>query len=152
MFSVLSLGWNIGCILMVLLAYLIRDWSYLQLSFAVASVSLASIYILIPESPRWLLKRGEFNKVSLTEFKCLTYKITEGSGVQLMAFRVGGVLAPFCGGVCVCANSRYLSNEYLRDYATFITNVAFCQALSHQMVYRWYICIESILDAAKQCF
>ncbi len=56
-------GWNLGCIVMVLLAYLIRDWSYLQISFAVLSLGLASIYFWVPESPRWLLSQGHFDQV-----------------------------------------------------------------------------------------
>ena len=43
---------------MVLLAYFLRDWSLLQLSFAITSIGLVSIYFLVPESPRWLLYHG----------------------------------------------------------------------------------------------
>lgn len=43
---------------MVLLAYFLRDWSMLQLSFAITSICLTSIYFLVPESPRWLLYHG----------------------------------------------------------------------------------------------
>jgi hypothetical protein len=48
----LTPGWNAGCILMVALAYFIRDWSNLQLAFAIASLALVTIYFLVPESPR----------------------------------------------------------------------------------------------------
>jgi len=49
---------------MVLLAYFLRDWSLLQLSFAIISIGLVSIYFLVPESPRWLLNHG---KIQLAE-------------------------------------------------------------------------------------
>jgi OCT family organic cation transporter-like MFS transporter 4/5 len=47
---------------MVALAYFIRDWSNLQLAFAVSSLALVSIYFLVPESPRWLLSKGRFKQ------------------------------------------------------------------------------------------
>ena len=69
------LGWNFGCIIMVLLAYLIREWSYLQLSFAVASLGLSVIYFLVPESPRWLLEKGQFNQVHTQLFNPVSEQI-----------------------------------------------------------------------------
>jgi len=47
---------------MVLLAYFLRDWSLLQLSFAITSIGLVSIYFLVPESPRWLLNHGKIQQ------------------------------------------------------------------------------------------
>ena len=40
-------GWNIGSMLMTLLAFLRRDWSNLQLAFALISLLLASYYFLV---------------------------------------------------------------------------------------------------------
>ena len=62
-------GWNIGSLLMTLLAFWLRSWWKLQLSFAVASLLLVFYYFLVPESPRWLLENGkskEAKKVLLT--------------------------------------------------------------------------------------
>jgi OCT family organic cation transporter-like MFS transporter 4/5 len=50
---------------MVLLAFLTREWTYLQLSFAVTSLGLATIYFLVPESPRWLLEKGRYDQVPM---------------------------------------------------------------------------------------
>ena len=59
---VLTYGWNIGSLLMTFLAYLIRSWSHLQLSFACISLVLVSYYFLVPESPRWLISKGQTEK------------------------------------------------------------------------------------------
>ena len=62
-------GWNIGSLLMTLLAFLLRSWRKLQLSFAIGSLLLVFYYFLVPESPRWLLENGkskEAKKVLLT--------------------------------------------------------------------------------------
>lgn len=57
--GVLNFGWNIGSLIMTLMAYFIRDWQHLQLSFAVTSIFLISYFFLVPESPRWLMSRGK---------------------------------------------------------------------------------------------
>ena len=62
-------GWNIGSLLMTLLAFWLRSWRKLQLSFAIGSLLLVFYYFLVPESPRWLLENGkskEAKKVLLT--------------------------------------------------------------------------------------
>jgi hypothetical protein len=45
-------GWNIGAILMTLLAYWLRHWSHLQLAFAVISLGLVAVYFLVKEPER----------------------------------------------------------------------------------------------------
>jgi hypothetical protein len=49
-------GWNIGAMLMTLLAFWLRDWSNLQLSFSVISLGLVSIFFLV----RLNLARGHY--------------------------------------------------------------------------------------------
>ncbi|XP_013381647.1 solute carrier family 22 member 3-like [Lingula anatina] len=51
-------AWCTGLVLLTPLAYLIRDWRYLQLAVSVPSFLYISLWWLIPESPRWLLTRG----------------------------------------------------------------------------------------------
>lgn len=55
-----SFGWATGLMLLPGIAYLLRDWVYLQ----IFSTSLGAILLLywcfIPESPRWLLTRGRY--------------------------------------------------------------------------------------------
>ena len=50
-------GWNIGSMLMTLLAFLLRDWSNLQLVFAVISLLLASYYFLVSK------RKGTFKAI-----------------------------------------------------------------------------------------
>lgn len=56
--GVLNFGWNLGSLLMTLMAYFIRDWPHLQLAFAILSLTLILFFFLVPESPRWLLGQG----------------------------------------------------------------------------------------------
>ena len=60
--GVLNYGWNIGSLLMTFLAYNIRSWQNLQLSFASISLVLVSFFFLVPESPRWLISKGKTEK------------------------------------------------------------------------------------------
>ena len=47
---------------MTFLAYNIRSWQNLQLSFASISLVLVSFFFLVPESPRWLISKGKTEK------------------------------------------------------------------------------------------
>ena len=58
-YMVSIVGWNIGSLLMTLLAFWLRSWWKLQLSFAIGSLLLVFYYFLVPESPRWLLENGK---------------------------------------------------------------------------------------------
>jgi len=55
-------GWNFGSLCMVGLAYLIRSWNYLQVTFASIGLLLLVIWYLTPESPRWLLETNQYEK------------------------------------------------------------------------------------------
>ncbi|XP_021963061.2 organic cation transporter protein [Folsomia candida] len=48
----------IGYMILPLLAYFIRDWAMLQLSFGLISLTLVSYLWWVPESPRWLATHG----------------------------------------------------------------------------------------------
>ncbi|KAK3096979.1 hypothetical protein FSP39_005334 [Pinctada imbricata] len=57
--SLILLVYTLGEFILVLLAYFIRDWRWLQLTLAVP-MGVAAIYWwpkILPESPRWLLSR-----------------------------------------------------------------------------------------------
>nr|KAG5698235.1 hypothetical protein BaRGS_024042 [Batillaria attramentaria] len=50
--------WCGGEFLLLLLAYFIRDWRWLEIALSVPAVGLLFYWKLIPESPRWLASRG----------------------------------------------------------------------------------------------
>ncbi|KAK7108509.1 organic cation transporter protein-like isoform X2 [Littorina saxatilis] len=50
--------WVAGELLLLLCAYFIRNWRYLEIAVSVPSVGLLFYWWLIPESPRWLASRG----------------------------------------------------------------------------------------------
>ncbi|KAK3774360.1 hypothetical protein RRG08_056395 [Elysia crispata] len=60
---VLMFGWSAGMFMLVIAAFLIRDWQTLQLVLVIPLAIVAVTYIwLFPESPRWLLSKGRFSE------------------------------------------------------------------------------------------
>ena len=75
--SCIVLGWNVGSLIMTLLAYLLRSWWKLQLAFAVFSLLLSVYYFLVPESPRWLLENGKSSEAKEVLLKIAKINKTE---------------------------------------------------------------------------
>ncbi|XP_029647981.1 organic cation transporter protein [Octopus sinensis] len=67
-----------GFVLLAGLAYLIRDWEYLELAVSLPSITYIIIWLYIPESPRWLQSQGERER-----FEDVMRKIAEGNGVEV---------------------------------------------------------------------
>lgn len=44
------------------IAYLIQDWRNLQMTLSILVFCLAGLWLVIPESPRWLLSKGKIDK------------------------------------------------------------------------------------------
>lgn len=65
----LELGWATGYVLLPGIAYLLRDWMYIQLAITVPVVSLISLYWLMPESPRWLIMNGKLDAAKVIILK-----------------------------------------------------------------------------------
>ncbi|XP_071844871.1 solute carrier family 22 member 6-like isoform X2 [Apostichopus japonicus] len=53
---------SVGSVLLAVLAYYIRDWRYLQAVLIFPYIILLSVVWLVPESARWHISRGNFNK------------------------------------------------------------------------------------------
>ena len=120
---------------MVLLAYLIRDWSQLQLSFAISSLGLVSIYFLVPESPRWLLSQGHFEQVLIafvkfwvkSDFKTnlewlyihITYLWDSNKHIKLYLD-----LGPVCGITNMCLYVIYTQRKSMANLVYFL-NIKF---------------------------
>ena len=62
---------------MTCLAYWLRSWSSLQLSFALASLTLIIYFFLVPESPRWLLAQRRDDRA-----EAVFQKIAQVNGVR----------------------------------------------------------------------
>ena len=54
--------WVLGLLFLSGLAYLIRDWRLLVLSYSVPSLASLLMFWLLPESPRWLLTVGKIQE------------------------------------------------------------------------------------------
>ncbi|XP_067119488.1 organic cation transporter protein-like [Centruroides vittatus] len=74
----LQLGWSIGHVVIPGIAWLLRDWHYLQLACTLPYLPLLFFWRIFPESPRWLLTRGEISVV-----ESLVKKITEINGINI---------------------------------------------------------------------
>ncbi|XP_055954755.1 organic cation transporter protein-like [Patella vulgata] len=57
-----NLGWCLGILIVAALAYYIRTWRYLHLAAAVLTSYQLFYFLMLPESPRWLLTRGQLDK------------------------------------------------------------------------------------------
>src|SRR6266496_907364 len=57
-----EIGWVFGYVLLPVLAYILRDFRYLQLSLVLPQLLLLVWMWRIPESPRWLLSNAHFTK------------------------------------------------------------------------------------------
>ena len=62
---------------MTLIAYFIRDWQHLQLTFASMSLFLVCYFFLVPESPRWYLAKGKTQQA-----KFVLLNIARSNGVK----------------------------------------------------------------------
>lgn len=58
----IEFGWSTGFVLLPGIAWMIRDWFWLQLALTVPCVALLSLWWLVPESPRWLITQGKWEK------------------------------------------------------------------------------------------
>lgn len=54
----IEMVWSLGMMVLCTVAYFIRNWRYLQIAVSAPSFVLLFYWLLIPESPRWLLARG----------------------------------------------------------------------------------------------
>ncbi|KAF8778718.1 Organic cation transporter protein like [Argiope bruennichi] len=55
----INFGWCLAFISLPAVAWIIRDWFWLQLAVTLPKLLFISVFWVIPESPRWLLIRGE---------------------------------------------------------------------------------------------
>lgn len=51
-----------GYMILPILAYFIRDWRDLQLAISLPSVGLLITWCYLPESPRWLIRKGKWGQ------------------------------------------------------------------------------------------
>ncbi|GFS59393.1 organic cation transporter protein, partial [Trichonephila inaurata madagascariensis] len=68
----INFGWCLAFISLPGVAWIIRDWFWLQLAVTLPKLLFISVFWVIPESPRWLLIRGEkevFRRVVLKASK-----------------------------------------------------------------------------------
>lgn len=59
--------WSIGVIILPLLAFLLPDWSNLYLAISLPTIGYIVLWLMIPDSPRWLLRHGRIEETK----KCL---------------------------------------------------------------------------------
>ncbi|KAK3882237.1 hypothetical protein Pcinc_013377 [Petrolisthes cinctipes] len=73
----LSLTWAMGTMAWGGVAYLIRDWRWLQLAVNLPSLFIFPVLWFLDESPRWLIVHGKFERASKTLVKAARWhKVT----------------------------------------------------------------------------
>ncbi|CAL1291517.1 unnamed protein product [Larinioides sclopetarius] len=79
-----SFGWAFGLLLLPGMTYLIRDWVYQQLASAAVSSILLSYWIFMPESPRWLMTQGKYEKAEKIMIKAAKRNHLEINNMPVM--------------------------------------------------------------------
>ncbi|XP_054750637.2 organic cation transporter protein-like [Lytechinus pictus] len=62
--NVIWIHFAVGYMTLSLLAFYIRNWRHLQLIVSLLPAALLIIYVLAPESPRWLLSKGRVEEAT----------------------------------------------------------------------------------------
>ncbi|XP_055328916.1 beta-alanine transporter-like [Paramacrobiotus metropolitanus] len=73
-----SIGYTSSVLLLLLIAYFVRDWHHFALASSVPLLSLFFLIPFFPESPRWLLAQGR-----LKELEVYVRKVARVNRVQL---------------------------------------------------------------------
>ena len=55
----LKLHFYTGIVLLSFVAYEVRNWRNLQFFISMSGLPILVVYFLIPESPRWLFRKGK---------------------------------------------------------------------------------------------
>ncbi|KAK6187135.1 hypothetical protein SNE40_005224 [Patella caerulea] len=58
----IQIFYSVGCMILSGMAYLLRDWRYLELAITLPVVLFASYWWFLPESVRWLLSQNRFDE------------------------------------------------------------------------------------------
>nr|XP_022294855.1 organic cation transporter protein-like [Crassostrea virginica] len=93
---VLEYFFALGMVLLALVGYLIREWKYNEITLSAPAALILSYWWLLPESPRWLINRGNLedakviirkmairNKVEITEKQLDSLECDETATGQL---------------------------------------------------------------------
>ncbi|GFR21534.1 organic cation transporter protein, partial [Trichonephila clavata] len=59
----IQFGWSTGFITLPAIAWFVRDWFWFQLVLSLCFLPCAFAYLVVPESPRWLLIKGKKDKL-----------------------------------------------------------------------------------------
>ncbi|XP_064459082.1 solute carrier family 22 member 11-like [Ornithodoros turicata] len=86
----LGSGWTSGLLSLVGIAWLLRDWFYLQLAISIFMVINVILWFFISESPRWLMTKGKFE-----EGRDVLNRVVRRNNIQ--GYSVDSVLAKYEG-------------------------------------------------------
>lgn len=63
---VVGTGWTSGLLTLVAFAWYLRNWFHLQIAISLFALFVTALWLFIPESPRWLLATGKYEKAIST--------------------------------------------------------------------------------------
>ncbi|RUS82901.1 hypothetical protein EGW08_009324, partial [Elysia chlorotica] len=111
--SVNLASWNFGVLLVILVAYFVREWKTLQLILTAPLLATGLTFpILIPESPKWLISRKRYSEaqailqtIAKVNGKSLPAELDLARGSHRSSDSPGGIIR----GLVLLFNSRVLT-------------------------------------------
>ncbi|XP_042898838.1 organic cation transporter protein isoform X2 [Parasteatoda tepidariorum] len=65
----INFGWCLGFVSLPLIAWLLRDWFWIQIFITIPTAFLLGTYWFFPESPRWLIAKGKYEEAKVILIK-----------------------------------------------------------------------------------
>lgn len=81
----IEFGWALGYIILPGVAYVLRDFRWLQLAITIPECVLLLWWRVLPESPRWQLTHGKYSEAEMAIRKAakINRKSTEDINIKL---------------------------------------------------------------------
>ncbi|XP_054718179.1 organic cation transporter protein-like [Uloborus diversus] len=71
-------GWCLGFVCLPVIAWMLRDWFWIQVALTAPCLVMLAIWWMIPESPRWLMSQGKVEKAQK-----ILHKAAKANGVRV---------------------------------------------------------------------
>lgn len=85
--------WSIGVIILPGIAYLFPDWTIIYLNITFPTFAYIILWFIIPDSPRWLIRRGKVEETKKVLLQCVRVNRHEYKLPSEADYRLQGLAA-----------------------------------------------------------